>query len=220
MALSKIKYKNFTFPNNTETTTFKCDKAFVKHKYPGLTGEELEDMGADAIIISGEGYFFGDNAYKNFKALYTEFNKKGVGEVSHPIFTQVTKGLMTSLEGHVEPGGKAIKIMFDIVADTVPDTKEVIAKKSSNSSSKSSNKKKTSSKKKTYKVGDIVNFKGGKYYTSSYKGAKSKNGKAGKAKITLGPNCKGNGGVHPYHLVRTSGSKSNVYGWVDTGSFS
>lgn len=212
MALSKIRYKNFTFPNNTETTTFKCDKSFVKHKYPGLTGEELEDMGANSIIISGEGYFFGKNAYKNFRALYKEFKKKGVGEVSHPIFTQVTKGLMTSLEGHVEPGGTSIRVIFDIVADMVPDTKEVIKKKTSTS--------KSSTTKKTYKVGDIVNFKGGKCYSNSYKNARSYTAKAGKAKITLGPDCKGNGGVHPYHLIHTSGSKSNVYGWVDSDSFS
>lgn len=75
-------------------------------------------------------------------------------------------------------------------------------------------------KTKTYKVGDIVNFKGGKHYVSSWPGAKGYNARAGKAKITMGPNCAGNGKAHPYHLVHTSGSKSNVYGWVDKNSFS
>lgn len=42
--------------------------------------------------------------------------------------------------------------------------------------------------------------------------------RAGKAKITLGPNCAGNGKAHPYHLIHTD-SKSNVYGWVDSGTF-
>ena len=41
---------------------------------------------------------------------------------------------------------------------------------------------------------------------------------AGKAKITLGPNCAGNGKAHPWHLVHMD-SKSNVYGWVDEGTF-
>ena len=72
--------------------------------------------------------------------------------------------------------------------------------------------------KKNYKVGDVVNFKGGKHYVSSYKSARGYNAKAGPAKITLGPNCAGNGKAHPWHLIHTN-SKSNVYGWVDEGTF-
>ena len=73
-------------------------------------------------------------------------------------------------------------------------------------------------KKKEYKVGDIVNFHGGTHYVSSYSGAKGYSARAGKAKITLDPNCKGNGKAHPLHLIHTD-SKSNVYGWVDEGTF-
>ena len=42
--------------------------------------------------------------------------------------------------------------------------------------------------------------------------------RAGKAKITLGPDCAGNGKAHPWHLIHTD-SQSNVYGWVDEGTF-
>jgi hypothetical protein len=69
-----------------------------------------------------------------------------------------------------------------------------------------------------YKAGDIVNFKGGTHYVSSYSGAQGYSAKAGQAKITLDKTCKGNGGVHPYHLIHTD-STSNVYGWVDEGTF-
>ena len=81
-------------------------------------------------------------------------------------------------------------------------------------------KKKTSgnTKKKTYKVGDVVNFKGGTHYDSSWSDARGYRATAGKAKITLGPNCAGNGKAHPWHLVHMD-SKSNVYGWVDEGTF-
>ena len=72
--------------------------------------------------------------------------------------------------------------------------------------------------KKEYKAGDIVNFKGGTHYYSSYAGAKGYPAKAGKAKITLDKTCKGNGGAHPFHLIHTD-SSSNVYGWVDEGTF-
>lgn len=211
--LKAIKYKQFTFPNNPETTGFRCDRSYIKHKYPNLVGNELEDFGANAIIITGSGYFFGDDAYSQFRQLNEEFQKKGVGQIYHPIFTDVTRGLMTDLEGIIGPGGQSVKYSFEIVADTEPTVKENL-KKYAVKSTKTS----TTTKKKTYKVGDIVYFKGGKHYVSSYKGAKGYSARAGKAKITLGPNCKGNGGAHPYHLIHTD-SKSNVYGWVDKDSF-
>ena len=73
-------------------------------------------------------------------------------------------------------------------------------------------------KKKDYKTGDIVNFHGGTHYASSYPGAKGYSARAGKAKITMDPNCKNNGKAHPWHLIHTDAG-SNVYGWVDEGTF-
>ena len=71
---------------------------------------------------------------------------------------------------------------------------------------------------KSYSVGDVVYFKGGTHYISSYAGARGYSARAGNARITLGPDCKANGGAHPWHLIHTD-STSNVYGWVDEGTF-
>lgn len=71
------------------------------------------------------------------------------------------------------------------------------------------------SEKKDYQVGDIVNFHGGTHYVSSYPGAKGYSARAGKAKITIKD---GSGKAHPWHLIH-SDSGSNVYGWVDDGTF-
>lgn len=72
-----------------------------------------------------------------------------------------------------------------------------------------------------YKVGDIVSFKGGYHYVSS--DAKSATGgkrSAGKAKITY----TNKGAKHPYHLVGGAytnvDGNCNVYGWVDSDTFS
>ena len=73
----------------------------------------------------------------------------------------------------------------------------------------------TSQKKKDYNVGDVVNFHGGTHYVSSYPGSKGYNARAGKAKITI---KNGSGKAHPWHLIHTD-SGSNVYGWVDDGTF-
>lgn len=215
MGLARIKYKSFKFPNNPETTSMKCDRSYIKHKYPELAGNELEDFGVNACIISGSGVFFGKDAYENAKKLYNEYKKKGVGTVKHPIYSWVTRGLMTNLELTNEPEVNTIHYTFEIIADTKPNVKENIRKYAVKKVKKKSSSKK---KKKSYKVGDIVNFHGGIHYVSSYKGAKGYKARAGKAKITLGPNCKGNGKAHPWHLIHTN-SKSNVYGWVDEGTF-
>lgn len=211
MALSNIKYKSFKFPNNPETTGFKCDRAYIKHKYPGLVGNELEDFGANAIVITGSGYFFGKNAYSTFRKLYAEYKKKGVGDFSHPIFTQVTRGLMTNLEGKVDAEKNAIYYSFEIVADTKPKTTENKSKKKN----KGKNGGKSSDDDTDFKVGDIVYFKGGTHYYTSYKNAKGYKATAGWARITIIKE----GHAHPYHLIHTSNSKSNVYGWVNAGTF-
>ena len=69
--------------------------------------------------------------------------------------------------------------------------------------------------KKSYGVGDIVNFHGGTHFYSSYPGAKGYSARAGKAKITI---ANGSGKAHPWHLIHID-SGSNVYGWVDDGTF-
>lgn len=209
--LLSIKYKDYVFPHNPETTSFKCDRSYIKHKYPNLAGNELEDFSINAIVITGRGIFFGANAYKDFNRLFKEFKKDGVGDFSHPIYSEVTRGLMVSLESTVNAEVDTIEYSFEVVADTEPDTKEKIEPVVEVAD--------TDIGKKSYRVGDIVDFKGGTHYVSSYSSSKGYKATAGKAKITLGPDCKGNGKAHPWHLIHTD-NKSNVYGWVDEGTFS
>ena len=71
-------------------------------------------------------------------------------------------------------------------------------------------------KKKEYKKGDIVHFKGGTHYVSSYPGSKGYRVSAGTAKITI---VNGSGKAHPWHLITENWSQTHVYGWVDDGTF-
>lgn len=70
-------------------------------------------------------------------------------------------------------------------------------------------------KKRRYQVGDIVDFRGGMHYVSSYDGAKGYEARAGKAKIVFKD---GSWKAHPWYLIHED-SGSDVYGWVDTGTF-
>ena len=65
-------------------------------------------------------------------------------------------------------------------------------------------------------VGDIVNFTGNKHYVSA-NAATGPTCRPGKAKITSIYQV--NNSKHPYHLVNISGGGSDVYGWVDAGTF-
>lgn len=58
-------------------------------------------------------------------------------------------------------------------------------------------------------VGDVVTFTGNTHYANA-NAATGPKCTAGEAKVTAKYN-----GKHPYHLVATDGSKSNVHGWVD-----
>ena len=63
-------------------------------------------------------------------------------------------------------------------------------------------------------IGAVVNFAGGKHYTSA-NAASGSAAKAGPAKITaMSANAK-----HPYHIIHTDAT-SNVYGWVDANTIS
>lgn len=65
----------------------------------------------------------------------------------------------------------------------------------------------------SYKVGDVVTFHGGKHYLAAT-GKRNSMAKEGKAKITKIKLWT----KHPYYLIHTN-SKSDVYGWVDEGTF-
>lgn len=143
---------------------------------------------------------------------------KEKGQVSNDISVQapdipfVRKGDLVHVKVGTLSGYYYVKgIRHD--ADTMSMTMDL--KKAVTESSSST---KEPEAKKTYNVGDIVNFHGGTHYVSSYPGAKGYSARAGKAKITLGPTCAGNGKAHPWHLIHTD-SSSNVYGWVDEGTF-
>lgn len=209
MGLGKMIYKEFKFPSNPRTSSFECDRSYVKHKYPEFSGNELEDFGPNAIIITGSGEFFGENAYSHWDSLLEEFNKGGVGRVYHPIFKTITRGLMVRLKSNIEPRPNYIDYTFEIIADSDPTKKKI-----SNSDAVVEIMSKSNKSLSDIKVGDIVNFTGNRHYISSYAGASSSNCKPGMAKVT---NIN-KSGAYPYHLVRVNGGGSTVYGWVGIDS--
>lgn len=81
-----------------------------------------------------------------------------------------------------------VNARLGVVSDTTPDTNAVLE----------------------YAVDDVVTFKGTKHYASS-NGTNGKTCKSGEARVT----SVAKNGKHQYHLIKTTGSTSTVYGWVD-----
>ena len=159
--LNSMRYKTFTWEFNPANCTYSCQRTYVAHKYPELPGVELEDMDINEIVITGKGEFFGPNAYSNWLKLNAVFKTFGPGDFYHPVFTDVTKGLMTKLQADMEPRDDYVVYSFEIVSDMTMyeiSTPSVIAVPNTNTGASSGSTQ--------IKVGDIVILTGYAYYTS------------------------------------------------------
>lgn len=164
--LSSMRYKSFIWDFNPASCTYSCQRTYVAHKYPELSGVELEDMDVNEVVITGKGEFFGPNAYSNWLKLNAEFRTFGPGPFYHPIFTDVTHGLMTKLQAEMEPRDDYIVYSFEIVSDmTMPSISTPSVIQDQNSSQNNGNTNANASSRQI-KVGDIVTLTGYAYYTS------------------------------------------------------
>lgn len=156
-----MRYKDFVWEYNPANCTYSCQRTFVAHKYPELSGVELEDMDVNEVVITGKGEFFGENAYSNWLKLNAEFRKFGPGAFYHPIFTDVTRGLMTKLQAEMEPRDDYVAYSFEIVSDmTIPTISTPSVIQSSDTG------KSVDGNDRQPQVGDIVTLTGYAYYTS------------------------------------------------------
>lgn len=158
--LTSMRYKSFTWEYNPAECTYSCQRSYVAHKYPELAGVELEDMDINEVVITGKGEFFGPNAYSNWMKLNAEFKTFGPGTFYHPVFTDVTQGLMTKLHAEMEPRDDYVVYSFEIVSDmTIPNinTPSVIPQDTGTGSGGDSSQ---------IKVGDVVILTGYAYYDS------------------------------------------------------
>lgn len=159
-----MRFKDFVWSNNPKSCKYSVDRAFAKHKYPELCGVELEDMDPNTVIISGDGEFFGDGAYNKWKQLLAVFNQHGVGDFYHPIYTDITKALMTKLESSLEPRADYITYSFEFTAHNMIKSVRTILQDSTPIDSETSIINPITNR--ATMVGDVVICNGYAYYTS------------------------------------------------------
>lgn len=113
MKLSPMRYKNYIWPNNPETYTISFERSVAEHKIP-YGRSVLQDLGMGCRRMEGEGEFFGEKAYEEFKKLATVFYEGGAGVLVHPVW-QTTNAYFTKLELSQKPLRDYVRYRFAFV---------------------------------------------------------------------------------------------------------
>jgi len=121
MSLKKMKYKNFTWPNNPAEYNVSHDKRIISHSYPDLNKSEQEELGTNSRIVTGSGVFFGKNAYKDYLTLHNVFIQKTPGLLVHPIWPSFHANF-TKLVTKEEPLPNYVAYEFEFIEHAVINT--------------------------------------------------------------------------------------------------
>jgi nucleoid-associated protein YgaU len=133
-----MKYKTFTWPNNPSNISISFEKRTIKHEYPEIDGAEFEELGLGAKTFTGNGIFFGKNAYNNFIKLQKVFSDKTTGKLYHPKYGTFNVK-MTKLTSKEEPLSDYVEYDFEFIENK--DIKVIEKKTSTKKPSNNSNDK-------------------------------------------------------------------------------
>ena len=99
--LAPMRCKTFVWPHNPRTYTITYARETAVHKVP-MGVYTMQDLGRSCRVLSGEGEFYGRDAYDTFKLLATVFYSEGPGTLIHPIW-QTSTAYFTALSLRQEP---------------------------------------------------------------------------------------------------------------------
>ena len=106
----RMRFGSFVWPNNPRTYTISCKRQTAVHKVP-MGGFVVQDLGRTAMVMKGEGEFFGAHAYDTFLELLAVFQKGGRGVLVHPVW-QTAGAYFTELELTQEPRDDYVAYRF------------------------------------------------------------------------------------------------------------
>lgn len=120
--LSKMRFKEFVWPNNPETCQLRLQRKVASHKYPG-GGYTLEDLGQEQRVLTGSGAFYGEGAYRTMEALTEVFSQTGAGALYHPVI-RFRQAVFTELELTQEPRADFVAYRFTFREDGTGQTSD------------------------------------------------------------------------------------------------
>ncbi len=115
MNLTSMRYKDYTWPHNPRVYSITYERKVAPHKIP-FGRYQMQDMGRTFRVISGEGEFVGEDAYKQFGALVSTFYNAGPGTLSHPVW-QATTAYFVELTLKQEPRPDYVNYSFTFWED-------------------------------------------------------------------------------------------------------
>ena len=73
-----MQYKDYIWPHNPRTYTISYERKVAVHKVP-FGRYAMQDLGLGRRVMRGEGEFYGEGAYEEFKKLASVFYHGGPG---------------------------------------------------------------------------------------------------------------------------------------------
>ena len=110
MLLTPMRYKDYIWPHNPTTYSITYERQVALHKVP-FGRYYMQDLGQSCRVMRGEGVFYGEGAYDEFKKLATVFYGGGPGLLIHPVW-QISNAYFTSLRLEQEPLPDYVRYSF------------------------------------------------------------------------------------------------------------
>ena len=108
-----MQFRNFTWPNEPSSLRVTSRRRTTLLEEPG-GGWTLQDLGAAARTVTGEGVFFGANAYDSLRSLETLLTQGGAGALTLP-HVGTLQAVLTELVGEQEPRESFVRYRFTFV---------------------------------------------------------------------------------------------------------
>lgn len=105
-----MRFKSFVWPNNPHTCSLTTKRDVVTYKYPG-GAYRLADLGPGSRVLTGEGEFFGEEAYETMLRLLDVFQEGGTGALVHPVL-RMDYAIFSELELTQEPRKDYVRYRF------------------------------------------------------------------------------------------------------------
>lgn len=110
---SPMQFKTFVWPNNPETYEISYRRnTVVLDQLGGMW--TVQELGRTARTFSGEGVFFGETAYEDFRLLALLFYDDGYGILTHPQWMPVFAHL-SELSLTQEPQENLVRYRFKFI---------------------------------------------------------------------------------------------------------
>lgn len=125
MTLTSMSFDGYSWEFNSKYLTFSHEGNVSIPRYP-YGGSTLQDFGKQNCIITGSGYFVGENCADMYNRLRDKFNQSGVGVLTLPGFPPINAFFnRLVLKGEPKPDLLSYEFEFIEVDDRYQDVSEL-----------------------------------------------------------------------------------------------